>query len=183
MVVTPRIKHVFQLSFYTDGDLFSAEVPDAYSEIKAMPTAQSVPENRLTVAQIQVLMRLASQMSIQVKPVQQDREFALELSGEGFSGIDPVTLSITTAYARLLAEVCSGLAPWVQFSPDEPCEVTLFGLSEDVLKTTIQKYQYRLAMRLSEKHRDERRAKRRFFSSNETPPPATESTVSEASVG
>ncbi len=140
-----------------------------------MTTAQSVPENRLTIAQIQVLMRLASQMSIQVKPVQQDREFALELSGEGFSGLDPLTLPMTTAYARLLAEVCSGLAPWIQFSPDEPCEATLFGLGDDALNATIQKYQYRLAMRLSEKRRDERRARRRLFSSNEeTPPPAAD---------
>ena len=145
-----------------------------------MATAQSVPENRLTIAQIQVLMRLASQMSIQVRPVQQDREFALELSGEGFSGLEPLTLPMATAYARLLAEVCSGLAPWIQFSPDEPCETTLFGLGDDALSATIQKYQYRLAMRLSEKRRDERRARRRLFSSCETPPPATESPGSAA---
>ena len=146
-----------------------------------MTTAHSVPENRLTIAQIQALMRLASQMSIQVKPVQQDREFALELSGEGFSGLDPLTLPMTTAYARLLAEVCSGLAPWIQFSPDEPCEVTLFGLSDDALRTTIQKYQYRLAMRLSEKRRDERRTRRRLFSSNDAPsPPADSGTAAMA---
>lgn len=132
-----------------------------------MATARSVPENRLTVAQIQVLMRLASQMSIQVKPVQQEKEFALELSGDGFSGLDPLTLPMATACARLLAEVCSGLAPWIQFSPDEPCEVTLFGLSDDALKTTVQKYQYRLAMYLAEKRRDERRASRRLFASND----------------
>ena len=134
-----------------------------------MATARSVPENRLTVAQIQVLRRLASQMSIQVKPVQQERDFALELSGDGFSGLDPLTLPMETACARLLAEVCSGLAPWIQFSPDEPCEVTLFGLSDDALKTTVQKYRYRLAMYLAEKHRDERRASRRLSASNNAP--------------
>ena len=140
-----------------------------------MDTVPSVPESRLTVVQVHSLMRLASQMSIQVKPVQQGREFALELSGEGFSGTDPVTLPMTTAYARLLAEVCSGLAPWIQFSPDEPCEATLFGLGDDALSATIQKYQYRLAMRLSEKRRDERRARRRLFSSNEEAlPPAAD---------
>lgn len=136
-----------------------------------MDLPHSVPEHRLTVAQVQVLMRLASQMSIQVKPVQLQREFALELSGEGFSGPEALTLPMASAYARLLAEVCSGLAPWIQFSPSEPCEATLFGLGDDALSSTIQKYQYRLAMRLSEKRRDERRARRSLFSSNEPPPP------------
>lgn len=133
-----------------------------------MNTPQEIPENRLTLAQIQALMRLASQMSIEVKPVAQEGEFALELSGEGFSGLEPLTLPMTTAYARLLAEVCSGLAPWVQFCPDEPCEVTLFALNEDAIGSTIQKYQYRLAMRLSEKRREEKRARRRLFSSNDS---------------
>ena len=133
-----------------------------------MNAPQSIPENRLTLAHLQGLMRLASQMSIEVKPVAQGGEFALELSGEGFSGLKPLTLPMATAYARLLAEVCSGLAPWVQFCPDEPCEVTLFALSEDSIGSTIQKYQYRLAMRLSEKRREEKRARRRLFSSNDS---------------
>lgn len=136
-----------------------------------MGTPHSIVENRLTLIQIQALMRLASQMSIAVKPVAQGGEFALELSGEGFSGLEPLTLPMTTAYARLLAEVCSGLAPWVQFCPDEPCEVTLFALNEDSIGATIQKYQYRLAMRLSEKRREEKRARRRLFSSNDLADP------------
>ncbi len=134
-----------------------------------MEPSHSTPEDRLTLAQIQALMRLASQMSIEVKPVAQRGEFSLELSGEGFSGLEPLTLPMATAYARLLAEVCSGLAPWVQFCPDEPCEATLFALNQDSLDSTIQKYQYRLAMRLSEKRRELKRARRKLFSSNDSP--------------
>ena len=137
----------------------------------------AVPENRLTVAQIQVLMRLAAQMSILVKPVPQEREFALELDGEGFSGLEPITLPLSTAYARLLAEVCSGLAPWIPFSPDEPCEVTLFGLGEHFLTAAIQKYQYRLNMRLSDKRRAVRRVRRELSSLTETPPAPAASPV------
>ena len=118
---------------------------------------QSAPENRLTIVQTEALMRLASQMSIEIKPVVRGREFVLELSGDGFSGPEPLTLPLSSAYARLLAEVCSGLAPWIQFSPAEACEVTLFGMSNDALNTAIRKYQYRLAMRLTTKSYDERR--------------------------
>lgn len=135
----------------------------------------SVPENRLTVAQIEVLMRLAAQMSILVKPVPQMQEFALELDGEGFSGLEPLTLPLSTAYARLLAEVCSGLAPWIPFSPDEPCETTLFGLGEHALAAVIEKYRYRLDMRLSDKRRAVRRVRRELLPSNEAHQPAAAS--------
>jgi len=137
-----------------------------------MATHPSIPEHRLTVAQSEMLTRLASQMSIQVKPVLQGQGLALELSGEGFSGVEPLTLPITVAYARLLAEVCSNLAPWAPFSPAEPCEVTLFGLGEERLNAALRKYQYRLTLRLTEKLREEKRARRRLFSSNDAPPAA-----------
>ncbi|MGC8518797.1 MAG: hypothetical protein ACP5P4_09755 [Steroidobacteraceae bacterium] len=135
-----------------------------------MSQKQSAPENRLTLVQIETLMRLASQMSIEIKPVVRGREFELELSGDGFSKPDPVVLPLSDAYARLLSEVCGGLAPWLQFSPAEPCDVTLFALSEDALNATIRKFQYRLAMRFVEKRRDERRISRRMFSSDGNPP-------------
>ncbi len=114
-----------------------------------MNAKPNAAEHRLTLAQTETLMRLASQMSIRIKPEVRDKEFVLELSGEGFSVPEPVTLPLTSAYARLLAEVCGGLAPWIPFSPAEACETTLFGLSEEAINTAIRKYRYRLAMRLT----------------------------------
>ena len=114
-----------------------------------MNAKPNAAEHRLTLAQTETLMRLASQMSIRIKPEVRDKEFVLELSGEGFSVPEPVTLPLTSAYARLLSEVCGGLAPWIPFSPAEACEKTLLGLSEEAINTAIRKYRYRLAMRLT----------------------------------
>ena len=152
--------------------------------MKSNPTA---PENRLTLAQVETLMRLASQMSIWIKPVVQGKEFAFELSGEGFSEPEPVTLPLSIAYARLLSEVCSGLAPWIPFSPAEACETTLLGLGEDALNTAIRKYQYRLAMRFTTKYQAPRRTRRgrsghNLFSSSTAPPAAADADVAEAAV-
>lgn len=124
---------------------------------------QSAPEHRLTVSQIEELMRLAARMSIRVQAVQRDRFPDLEISGEGFSVPAGVTLPLSLASVRLLAEICSDLAPWAPFSAREPCEVTLFGLGPEKLEAYVKKYQRRLALRLAARRRKERRAKQRLF--------------------
>ncbi len=130
-----------------------------------MRSTSVAPEHRLTVSQIEELTRLAARMSIRVKAVQQEKTIGLEISGEGFSAPGGVTLPLSVAYVRLLAEVCSGLAPWVPFSTSEPCETTLFGLGQEKLDVYVKKYQRRLALRLAARRREERRAKRRLFAS------------------
>ncbi len=153
-----------------------------------MSAKQTTAEHRLTLVQTETLMRLASQMSIEIKPVVRGKEFALELSGEGFSAPEPVTLPLSSAYARLLAEVCSGLAPWIPFSPAETCETTLFGLGEDALNTVIRKYQYRLAMRFTTKYPAPRRTRaagrseHSLFSSS-TPAPSAADAVQAMAAG
>ncbi len=135
-----------------------------------MDKTHSAAEARLTFVQFQKLKELAARLSIHASPTVQDQDMACELSGEGFSGLEPITLPMTKAGPRLLAEVCAALAPWIAFSPDTPCEVTLFGLGEDALDTAVRKFQYRLAMRLSGKRREDRRAaRRRLFPSLDAP--------------
>ena len=98
----------------------------------------------------------------------QDQEILFELSGEGFSGLDPVVLPMGAAYARLLAEICGNLAPWISFSPSEACETTLFSHGEAALAPFVRKFQRRLAMRFIEKCRENKRAKRSLEASMDT---------------
>ncbi len=148
-----------------------------------MDKMYSAAEARLTFVQFQKLKELAARLSIEARPTVQDQDMACELSGEGFSGLEPIILPMTKACPRLLAEVCAALAPWIAFTPDTPCEVTLFGIGEDALDAAVRKFQYRLAMRLSEKRRDDRRAARRRLFPSLDAPKTLESSEPPAPVG
>jgi len=107
-------------------------------------------------------------MSISLRYVQDGDNCCIEISGKGFSSKRAVLLPLSTAYVRLLAEICGGLAPWLPFSSRESCEQTLFSLGKDKLDLCIMKYQRRLTLNIAAAKREDRKLRRKIAAASMT---------------
>ncbi|MDR5728944.1 MAG: hypothetical protein RB191_16130 [Terriglobia bacterium] len=105
----------------------------------------SPPEQRLTADMREKLAELAPLFLIELKTVLHEGRPCIQLSGRGFSGLEPLTLPPVEAKIRLLAEICDTLSRWVPFSFWEPAEVTLFALPPERIERCAASFRKRLA--------------------------------------